>query len=636
MKQILLLHRTTKQLVVVSLDLLGMLLVPLLAIWVRHGNINFPTIPYLEAISVFPVICIPIFLFQGIYRSATRYLGYRFFQNAIIAITIAVVAWASLLFMMKFQFPRSGIIITWMLALLFVIGSRVFARLILNTSIFKNTPRPTRNVLIFGAGESGKQLANAMKRIRSTRIVGFIDDDPQYKRVYIDSINVYSRHDLKGLIAGEDITHVYLAIPSASISKRREVLQWLEAFPVKVLTLPGVEELLDGKINATDIREVDITDLLGRDPVPPLQHLLQRCVTERSVMVTGAGGSIGSEICRSVLKLSPKCLVLFEMSEFALYSIEQELKKIPFRKDVKIISILGSVLDKEKLKILITKFNIDTIYHAAAYKHVPIVEHNIREGVINNTFGTLTCAEAAAETGVKHFVLISTDKAVRPTNFMGASKRLAEMVLQAMQDVHPNTRFTMVRFGNVLGSSGSVIPLFRKQIKEGGPVTVTHPEITRYFMTIPEAASLVIQAGAMGEGGDVFVLDMGNPVKIYDLAQKVIRFSGFTIKDNENNDGDIAIEFTGLRPGEKLYEELLIGDNGISTEHPRIMRAEEDYIPISLLSSKLNLLKKSLDQYDIHKARVSMEDLVEDFQHNKKIVDNLKQEGSVENIVRIA
>jgi FlaA1/EpsC-like NDP-sugar epimerase len=435
---------------------------------------------------------------------------------------------------------------------------------------------------------------------------------------------------------------ILLAVPSSSRGRRREILTLLEGFPLHVRSVPGFMDLASGRVKVDDIQEVDIADLLGRDPVPAQADLLEHCITGQSVLVTGAGGSIGSELCRQILALKPTTLLLFEHSEFNLYSILSELEPRIARESlsVRLLPILGSVRNQEKLLDVMKTWNVDTVYHAAAYKHVPMVEHNIAEGVLNNVIGTLNTAQAALQAGVSNFVLISTDKAVRPTNVMGSTKRLAELTLQALsRELAPvlfgdqanvsrvnKTRFTMVRFGNVLGSSGSVIPLFHKQIQSGGPLTVTHPKITRYFMTIPEAAQLVIQAGSMGLGGDVFVLDMGEPVKIVELAEKMIHLSGLSIRSEKNPQGDISIKFTGLRPGEKLYEELLIGDNVVATQHPMIMSANEDFLPWDVLKARLADLLVAIEEDDYARVRQLLRDTVSGYAPDGEIVDWIYQQ----------
>ena len=439
---------------------------------------------------------------------------------------------------------------------------------------------------------------------------------------------------------------ILLAIPSSNRVRRREILGFLEGFPLHVRSVPGFMDLASGRVKVDDIQEVDVADLLGRDSVPAQSGLLEQCIKNQTILVTGAGGSIGSELCRQIVALKPTTLLLFEHSEFNLYNILSELEQRIARESlpIKLLPILGSVRNQEKLLDVMKTWRVDTVYHTAAYKHVPMVEHNIAEGVLNNVIGTLYTAQAAVQAGVENFVLISTDKAVRPTNVMGSTKRLAELTLQALsREVAPvmfgdvanvsqvnKTRFTMVRFGNVLGSSGSVIPLFHKQIKSGGPLTVTHPKITRYFMTIPEAAQLVIQAGSMGQGGDVFVLDMGEPVKIVELAEKMIHLSGFSVRSDKNQQGDISIEFSGLRPGEKLYEELLIGDNVVATQHPMIMSANEDYLPWEVLKAKLTELLNAVQEDDYSRVRQILRETVSGYTPDGDIVDFIYQQRRID------
>ena len=509
------------------------------------------------------------------------------------------------------------------MAILYITGSRLMVRWFLLR--LEGDSEQSESIVIFGAGEAGRQLMQAISAIPQKKVVAFIDDDESLHHQKIGAIKVYQRSDLAELINRFQVKEILLASPGMSSKDRKGVLSWLTPLPIKVSTLPSMEEIVGGKVSFSDVREVSIEDLLGRDAVPPKEKLLSECISDQVVMVTGGGGSIGSELCRQIVRQKPSKLIIYELSEYALYSIHHELDILlsNLKTDIQLIPILGDIKNKEKLSNLIKQFNVQTIYHAAAYKHVPLVEHNISEGIFNNTYGTFTVAEVAAECKVKNFVLISTDKAVRPTNFMGASKRLAEMGLQALQAEFKDTRFVMVRFGNVLGSSGSVIPLFKKQIAQGGPVTVTRKEITRYFMTIPEAASLVIQAGAMGVGGDVFVLDMGAPVKIADLAEKLIKLSGLEIMDEEGH-GDIAIEYTGLRPGEKLFEELLIGDNVDGTDHPRIMKAHEDYIAYSDLKQEFETLELHLTEHDYEAVSKQLSNLVSGFNHTSGIVDYIK------------
>ncbi|MBN2647666.1 MAG: polysaccharide biosynthesis protein [Thiotrichales bacterium] len=567
-------------------------------------------------------MALPVFIVQGLYRAIIRYIGYKFAITVLTAVSTVFVLWAAAIYMLDLRFPRSAIVIAWLLSLFYIAATRLAARWLLAEYRPPIKKLRRRKVVIFGAGDAGKQLLNVMNKLNRIQVVAFLDDDANLHNHEIGSTPIYARNALGRLIEKQHITQVYLAITSLSASKRKQILDWLEDYPVKVMTLPAMDEIISGKVSFSDIREVEIEDLLGRDPVPPQPELLTQCITDKVVMVTGAGGSIGSELCRKVLRQSPKALILYELSEYALYSIEQELKKSDNLGQIRLIAMLGSVLNETKLRRIFEQYGVQTVYHAAAYKHVPMVEHNIQEGIVNNAFGTHTCAKVAAECGVQNFVLISTDKAVRPTNVMGASKRLAEMALQALQVEFPATRFVMVRFGNVLGSSGSVIPLFRKQIADGGPVTVTHKEITRYFMTIPEAASLVVQAGSMGQGGDVFVLDMGEPVKIDALARKVIKLSGLEVMDETGN-GDIEIRYTGLRPGEKLYEELLIGDNVDGTEHPRIMKAHEAFEDYATLMQHFAELEAALERFDYEAVLQVLAKVVSGFNHTSSVVDYL-------------
>ena len=486
-----------------------------------------------------------------------------------------------------------------------------------------------RVVLIYGAGETGIKLAAALSAGNHIVVRAYIDDKLELQGSDIAGVRVFSLKSLDMLFAHEDIDSVLLAIPSTSRKRRSEIIRALAQYKVPVKTIPSMLDLVNGLATVDEIREVEIEDLLGRDAAQPVNRLLKQCIEGKTVMVTGAGGSIGSELCRQILIHGPTQLVLFEKSEFALYQIEQELNlaNLAQGRDIKLVPILGSVTHQNRVEHVMRAFHVQTVYHAAAYKHVPMVEHNMIEGVLNNVFGTWRTAEAAKSAGVETFVLISTDKAVRPTNVMGASKRFAELVLQALSREGGFTRFCMVRFGNVLGSSGSVVPLFKKQIENGGPLTVTHPEITRYFMTIPEAAALVLQAGAMGQGGDVFVLDMGVPIKIAELARKMIHLSGMEVRDDLNLEGDIEIQFSGLRPGEKLYEELLIGDNVTGTEHPLIMRAEEMELPWSFLQKKLQQVDVASHQFDCQTVMDVLLEVVDGYKPTGEIFDHVWEEN---------
>ena len=617
------LPRVAKRAISVAIDVAGLLLVAVLAIWLRFGDASVNLTPYFWAILALPFLAVPLFIVHGLYRAVIRYIGFNFASTVFSTVTLAFLAWTALIFMLDLKYPRSAIVIAWLLSLLMIFTTRFAARRLLFMQASNRLARLNRkNVVIFGAGSAGRQLLNSIMKIPHIYVVGLVDDSADLHRQEISSVKVYCREGFKKLLATQTVTDVYLAIPSLSRTKRQEIIDWLEPFPVKVSTIPGIDEIVSGKVSFADVREVEIEDLLGRESVEPVGSLLERCITDKVVMITGAGGSIGSQLCRQVLKQKPKVLVLFELSEFALYQIEQELKTTALSQQTQWVALLGNVQDEGKLRRVYAHYGVETVYHAAAYKHVPMVEHNIREGIYNNTFGTYRAAKSAAECGVKNFVLVSTDKAVRPTNVMGASKRLAEMALQALQQEYAQTRFVMVRFGNVLGSSGSVIPLFRQQIAEGGPVTVTHREITRYFMTIPEAASLVIQAGSMGVGGDVFVLDMGEPIKIDTLARRVIHLSGLQVKD-EAGAGDIEICYTGLRPGEKLYEELLIGEDVDGTEHPRIMKAHEEYLSHGELRRAFDDLEAKLERFECEAVLADLKILVHGFHHTSKVVDCL-------------
>ncbi len=619
---LLALPRWQKRLLSIAVDIVGLLLIGVLAIWLRLGNTVFPVTEYFPAISLLPLLALPVFIRMGLYRAVVRYISHRFVFIVFSAVSLSFLLWATAILMLDFQFPRSALIIAWLLAMFYVAGSRFTVRWLLLKITGLNTD--AQSVVIFGAGASGRQLMQALESMSSRKVVAFLDDEKSLNHQKIGSIKVYQRNELEDLIERFKVQEVLLAIPSLNASQKKSILTWLEPYAVKVSTLPSIDEIVDGKVSFSDVREVSIEDLLGRDSVPPRVELLSQCITDKVVMVTGGGGSIGSELCRQIILQRPQKLIIYELSEFALYSIEQDLLKLMQTKGfvVELVVMLGDVKNTPKLKEVMAKFHVETIYHAAAYKHVPMVEHNIAEGILNNSLGTYQVAKVAAEQGVQNFVLISTDKAVRPTNFMGASKRLAEMALQALQDHYPETRFVMVRFGNVLGSSGSVIPLFKQQIALGGPVTVTHKEITRYFMTIPEAASLVIQAGSMGVGGDVFVLDMGEPVKISDLAVRVIHLSGLEVVDASGH-GDIEIQYTGLRPGEKLYEELLIGDNVDGTDHPRIMKAHDCYLPYDEFVTEIECLQKYLGENDFKAVSNQLTKLVDGFNHNSNIVDYL-------------
>ncbi len=619
---ILALPRTAKRLVALSVDFGLCILTVWFAHYLRLGEFRALSGNNLWAAAVSVGLALPIFIVSGLYRAIFRYSGWPALLAVARAVSIYGLLYASIFTAIGVtDVPRTIGLIQPILLLLCVGASRALARIWLGDQylgILKRANRP--KVLIYGAGSTGRQLVAAMANSHEMQVVGFLDDDDRLHGHILNGQPIYNPADLTTLAATLTISDVLLAMPSLNRKRRNEILMQIRTARVAVRTLPSVTDLAQGKVSISDLRELDIDDLLGREPVMPNHILLTMNVRSKVVMVTGAGGSIGSELCRQILSIGPGKLLLIEQSEFALYCIHQELEA-RFADHVTLVPLLASVQDEERMREIMSTWHPDTVYHAAAYKHVPLVEHNPAEGIKNNVLGTFRTAQAAAENGVSDFVLISTDKAVRPTNIMGASKRLAEMVLQAFAATSPSTKFSMVRFGNVLGSSGSVVPKFRQQIRDGGPITLTHPEITRYFMTIPEASQLVIQAGAMAKGGDVFVLDMGQSVKIIDLARRMIDLSGLTLKDEQNPDGDIEIELTGLRPGEKLYEELLIGDNPKPTSHPRIMKAHEEFIPWSELEDKLKALEMALNVHDVSVIRLMMKELVIGYTSNEQIVD---------------
>lgn len=607
----------------ILIDLSIVIISLLLSFSIRLGGWYWPS----ESLIFFlifcaPIISFPIFFLFGMYQSITRYIGFKSIWSIFQAVSFYSLIWGIFGFMIVGTdqgIPRSVILINWLLTLIVIGGIRMLARWLL----VNNHEINVTNVVIYGSGLAGRQLSIALMESDEYNPIAFIDDDSKIQGQSINEMKVVALTKLDSLIKKNNIKEVLLAMPSASRKRRNEIIELLEPFPLMVRSLPGVTELARGRVNVDDLREVSIKDLLGRESVGPNSGLLALNITDKVVMVTGAGGSIGSELCRQILLLNPKVIVLYEMSEFALYEIDRELTNSAFNKNIKLISLLGSVLNSKRLIHIFNKFGVQTIYHTAAYKHVPLVEFNNTEGVENNIFGTLNCAQAAINSKVETFVLISSDKAVRPTNTMGATKRYAEMILQALSSNQSDTCFTMVRFGNVLGSSGSVIPLFKKQIKEGGPVTITDKKMIRYFMTIPEAVELVIQAGAMGKGGDVFVLDMGKPIKILDLAIKMINLSGFQVKNQSHLEGDIEIKYTGIRPGEKLYEELLIGNNVSKTDNSMIMRAEEKSLNWSELELNLNSLKIAIYESDQQEIRDLLIKAIPEFNPTHVISDLL-------------
>lgn len=593
------LPRNIKQACLLSLDMVYVAGAMWAAIVFRYGHVNVELgVTEYACAAVTILFSAVVFLRLGLYRAVIRFMGQQAIWAIVTAVSYSAVILGAAVFVTRAEVPRSTPFIFWVLLLLGIGGTRLMVRAYYQAKLRSLS----ENVLIYGAGQSGRQLLHALHHGEQYHPVAFVDDDTHLQRSVINGLKVVRPEDIAHMIVKHDIAQILLAIPSASPERRKEIINSLVGLPVHVRTVPTINELLAGEASVNQIRDIDLDDLLGREPVPPHPELIERCITGKVVMVTGAGGSIGAELCRQILLSAPSELVLLDNSEYALYKIERELREAIDGHDleVEIIALLGSVQDQKRLESIYRTFQVRTVYHAAAYKHVPLVEYNIAEGVANNVFGTWYAAEAARSAGVETFVLVSTDKAVRPTNVMGASKRFAEMILQglAQQSKKSDTRLCIVRFGNVLGSSGSVVPLFRQQIEAGGPVTVTHPEVSRYFMSIAEAAQLVLQAGAMGTGGDVFVLDMGEPVRIVDLAKRMIRLSGYDMHHDTSVGEHIDIEFIGLRPGEKLHEELLLGTNVAGTGHPMIMRAEEEYLPHSEIERLLNDLKKHCDDLD--------------------------------------
>ena len=655
-RRVIAIPRYAKQLLVLSVDTLLCLLSVWVSFYLRLGEFQTFSIvssaPVLITCVASVALAVPIFVTFGLYRAIFRYSGMPAMMTMARAILIYGIFFSAIFTFVGVKgVPRTIGLIQPILVFLLVGASRAAARVWLGGLYqleIKKSSLP--KVLIFGAGSAGRQLASGMVNSYEMRVVGFLDDDDRLHGQVLNGLQIYNPADLEEIASQKGVTDVLLAMPSASRERRNQIIGLLSKTKISVRTLPGLSDIASGKVTLNDVRELDIDDLLGREPVKPNGLLLNRNTHNKTVLVTGAGGSIGSELCRQVLKTQPRHLLLVEMSEFALYQIHQEiqsaleLREVSLDEDLEVVPLLASVCDEVRMHEIMDTWKPHTVYHAAAYKHVPLVEHNPAEGVRNNVWGTKVCAEAAVRNGVQNFVLISTDKAVRPTNIMGATKRLAEMVLQALNEAKPyadsptikvnnsatstRTCFAMVRFGNVLGSSGSVVPLFREQIKNGGPITLTHPDITRYFMTIPEAAQLVIQAGAMGSGGDVFVLDMGKPVRIYDLASRIVKLSGLTLIDERNPHGDIEIKVTGLRPGEKLYEELLIGDNPKPTQHPRILKAQEKFMPWEQLQGELHSLNLALSVNDAPLIRNFLQKLVTGYQPSEEVVDwvHLEQE----------
>ena len=593
------LSRSNKRFVSLACDVLFIFVAFWGAFGVRYGHYDyFINAELWECLVILTVVTLAIFVQLGLYRAILRYLTFHALVVVSAGAIFSAIAFSGLGFYLDIGIPRTVPIIYGAFLALLAGG----ARLIMRTYIanFNHPKSQQKAVVIYGAGTTGRQLCLALRQSNDYKAVAFVDNDESLRNTIMMGLRVYPANKIAAVLDKYNAKQVLLALPNASRSERKAVLNKLQHLSIEVRTVPDIEDIVSGKSKIDELREVPIEDLLGRDPVEPIAELFTANITDKVVMVTGAGGSIGSELCRQILHQKPSKLILFEVSEYSLYAIEKELVEKVKKEGltVEIYPLLGSVQRENRLQAVMEAFQVQTLYHAAAYKHVPMVEFNVVEGVRNNVFGTLYTAQAAMNAGVETFVLISTDKAVRPTNVMGTTKRMAELSLQALAKTSTKTRFCMVRFGNVLGSSGSVIPLFKRQIAEGGPVTVTDPNIIRFFMTIPEAAQLVIQAGAMGKGGDVFVLDMGEPVKIAELAAKLIKLSGFEVKDALNPNGDIEIQYTGLRPGEKLYEELLIGDNVGKTKHERIMTADEIYLPWSELEPLLQRLDVACHDFE--------------------------------------
>lgn len=653
--------RPAKSGTVLFLDVALCVLSVFLAYYLRLGEWISLSLSSFFVILASVGLAIPLFVTSGLYRAIFRYSG----APALVAIARAMVLYGAA-FSAIFTFwgvdgvPRTVGLIQPMLLLLLVVMSRAAARAWLGGLYSRRLRRASlRGVLIYGAGSAGRQLASAMQNSPEMRVVGFLDDDDRLHGHVLNGLPIHNPNDLDEVLQMSSVTDVLLALPSVPRQRRNEILNMLKPHKVLVRTLPGLSDIATGRVRLSDIRELDVDDLLGREAVKPNGLLLNLNIREKCVLVTGAGGSIGSELCRQILRVQPKRLLLVDMSEYALYQIHRELQSLlpddvalskqlgpaPFEElgsvssdnhvkvpRIEIVPLLASVCDGVRMNEIMQTWKPETVYHAAAYKHVPLVEHNPIEGVRNNVWGTRICAEAALRHCVRSFVLVSTDKAVRPTNIMGATKRLAEMILQAFAESNPfasgvegasrpRTVFSIVRFGNVLGSSGSVVPLFREQIRAGGPITLTHSEITRYFMTIPEAAQLVIQAGAMAHNGDLFVLDMGQPVRIMDLARRIVELSGLTVKDELHPDGDIELVVTGLRPGEKLFEELLIGDDPQPTQHPRILKARENFLRWSVLENRLSELSVSMSSGDTAVVRELLQVIVDDYRPSGALVD---------------
>jgi FlaA1/EpsC-like NDP-sugar epimerase len=626
--------RTIKQLLLVLFDSLLVISLFEIAFSIRLGIFfgigNYPGILFIpEGFLLFymlsaPIIAVPIFAMFGLYRTVIRFIDFKGMWAIIQSVSLFLIIFSAILFMIAVPFdpssqgiPRSVLLIYWLLMIVGLSSSRLFVRWFL---IKLSTKKNIQNVVIYGAGSAGRELSIALSQSDQYNPVALIDDAPALQKHRINGLKVVSPDNLGELIIKRKVMEILIALPSISRIRRREIINSLEKYQLRVRSLPSISELAKGSIEVSDLHVISIKDLLGRKSVNSETNILSTNIKDKTVLVTGAGGSIGSELCRHIIKLKPKVLVLFEISEVSLYTTHKDLVKI--EENINILPVLGSVRDKKRFNQILKRYSVNTIYHAAAYKHVPMVEFNYIEGINNNVFGTLNCSQAAINNGIETFVLVSTDKAVRPTNIMGVSKRFSELILQALSANQSKTKFTIVRFGNVLGSSGSVFPLFKEQINDGGPITVTHQDMTRYFMTKSEAVDLVIQAGSMGKSGNVFVLDMGEPVKILDLAKKMIHLSGLRLKENQSSEGDIEIKYTGLRPGEKLYEELLIGSNVSPTLNPKIMSANEDMILWKDLKKILDDLEFTIDNFDQNRLRKLLIKSMPEYKPNGEVDDS--------------
>lgn len=610
------LSRRQKQALMIMSDVIILLLAIWLSFALRLG-VLWPDkiLSNLWIFLIIPLVSIPLFIRFGLYKSVLKFMGTKVIVTAFQSITITslFVGFAMMIFR-EADMPRTVILIFWFVSSILIIIMRfLYKGYLYSWDNFVNDRKPT---IIYGAGSAGAQIVESLRKNHEYAPIAFIDDEKSKQGTFINFTRIHPFSDLKDIIKKRKVKAILLAIPSLSEQRKRDLLKKLSKYPVEVKLLPSLSEIVSGRVSIENIRHVQVEDILGRTPVKPKTSLLKKNITGKNVLVTGAGGSIGSELCRQILKLKPNKIVLFDHSEFNLYSIDYELTSLG-EKNCEIVPVLADVKSINKVENAIKENKIDTIYHAAAYKHVPMVEKNTVEGVFNNVMGTYNVAVCARDNNIENMVLISTDKAVRPTNVMGASKRFSELVLQALNSEESNTCFSMVRFGNVLDSAGSVVPLFRRQIKEGGPVTVTHAKVTRYFMSIPEAVQLVLQAGAMAKGGDVFVLDMGEPVRILDLAHRMINLSGLSPITSENPEGDIKIKFTGLREGEKLYEELLIGKDVVQSKHPQIMQANEDFLSWQKVSSLIEDIKTNHEKLDDDSMRNVLIENVEGYKPAK-------------------